>query len=174
MPELDLAALRAENAERRKLKGAATLGPWHVEPCLRRCEPPTSFRPEDAVFIVAARSDPVEDRIDSLLDAVERLREHISDAQLPAAFTAQDMLGVRQRAFAGTTTRHDVESLLVTIGKLGWALTEARMIASDCCGENDCLEEQLRKALREVRGVIETTMRKLGAKHDDTRRIESD
>ena len=81
---IDLAALSAANAERRRRKAAATKGPWRDdgEGGVRYGEEGKSYFaaecysdwPENAAFIAAARNDPVEDEVDALLDEVERLR----------------------------------------------------------------------------------------------------
>ena len=96
MNEQELQALRAENAERRKRKEAATAGPWRSRPnaskpyngWIETIVDPSSMpamyaeicskRPgEDAAFIAAARADPVEDRIDALLAEVSDLQQEI-------------------------------------------------------------------------------------------------
>ena len=90
-PRLDLAVLRAANAERRRLKEAAEGGWWEVSPS---CAGPDwgwdiadgEYRDArfgckgTARFISAARNDPVEDEVDALLDEVERLRTLIPTA----------------------------------------------------------------------------------------------
>lgn len=88
MTDTELQSLRIENAARRARKEAATPGPWYnngnriddanglvfLADYFRDCRFTTS-----SAFIAAARSDPVEDRIDQLLAEIERLKTLVSD-----------------------------------------------------------------------------------------------
>ena len=102
MTDADLQALRAENAERRKRKEAATAGPWVADSCVDEAwvetgdaapdhgttgiaqlptdeyHSPFEQQVANATFIAATRNDPVEDRIDSLLAEVERLNNALN------------------------------------------------------------------------------------------------
>jgi hypothetical protein len=92
MPDLDLDAIAARNLERRRLKAAATEGPWECEQyvvfapdgetIVGSDAPRTDYDPAcaDAAFIAAARNDPVEADVDSLLAEVRRLQGLIAEA----------------------------------------------------------------------------------------------
>ncbi len=92
-----LAEIEAAFAELRRLKAAATPGPWeaagwnllpncylygpaplheHILPPLglMKCRPPMSFRHEDAMSIAGAHNTPVEDYAAELVAEVRRLR----------------------------------------------------------------------------------------------------
>lgn len=114
MTDAELAAIRAENAERRKRKDAATEGPWTHGSCAGDCWVETApdakdfgatriaSMPDDdmaspdveadAAFIAATRSDPVEDRIDDLLAEVERLKAAILAEREACAILAEKTL----------------------------------------------------------------------------------
>ena len=95
MTEIDLAAIRQRNEERRQRKEAATPGQWFLgrasdEPdtalvgaegmiWIRIVGQPHRSSAYDGHFIAAARNDPVEADVDALLAEVERLREVIAD-----------------------------------------------------------------------------------------------
>jgi hypothetical protein len=112
MNPIDLDAIRARNAERRKLKDAATPAPWtrawehETEIQIRAMAPdavpinifqhrlictinrkwagndPDSDANTD--FVAAARGDPVEDDVDALVAEVVRLRAQLPGPYCPA------------------------------------------------------------------------------------------
>jgi hypothetical protein len=92
---LDLAAIERRNAERRRLRDAATPGPWSVvadynlkAPDPRggsRCPLTNSNLGHDEkkatfAFIAASRSDTVPEDIDALLARVKELEAHLAES----------------------------------------------------------------------------------------------
>lgn len=100
MTDAELKAWHAENVERRERKAEAWPEPWtqwtspqgniyriygrHQRGVCEMTNASPGQRVADLTFIAAARSDPVEDRVDALLAEVFRLRK--MEARLDAIF----------------------------------------------------------------------------------------
>lgn len=92
MNDIDLAAIRQRNDERRARKEKATRGPWDGSQCWRDLAEDgktwlwgasTPITPDkeqakaDSAFVAAARNDSVEDDVAALLAEVDRLRKEL-------------------------------------------------------------------------------------------------